>query len=142
MRAFAISALAALLATVSLLVAGPGGGLAAGGQGQTALTITFWSDGPQRSEPDVWTLRCAPPRGTHPKPAVSCRRLAAGGWKLVVPVREGAICTEIYGGPQEARVVGTLDGRRIWARFTRQNGCQISRWDRLSPWLFPAGGVR
>ena len=51
------------------------------------------------------------------------------------------VCTEIYGGPQKARVVGTVAGRRIWATFTRTNGCEIERWSRISPWLVPAGGV-
>ena len=50
-------------------------------------------------------------------------------------------CTQIYGGPQMARVVGTIAGRRVWATFNRTDGCQISRWERLSPWLLPAGGV-
>jgi hypothetical protein len=138
MRTFAMLTLAALGAVVVSV----SGGIAGGSQGQTALTITFWADGPQRSDPEVWTLRCSPARGSHPRPVVSCQRFASGGWKLVVPVRQGAVCTEIYGGPQEARIVGKLKGRRIWARFTRQNGCQISRWDKLSPWLLPSGGVR
>lgn len=137
MRAFVLVALALVL----------GGSVAAGaatgaaGQGRTALTITFWDEG-QRADPVVWTLRCDPARGTHPRPALACRKLEAGGRKLVVPVPAGAVCTEIYGGPQVARVVGMLDGRKVWARFTRTNGCQISRWDKLSPWLLPAGSVR
>jgi len=52
------------------------------------------------------------------------------------------VCTEIYGGPQRARVVGTVNGRRIFATFARSNGCEIDRWQRISPWLVPAGGVR
>jgi hypothetical protein len=50
-------------------------------------------------------------------------------------------CTEIYGGPQVARVVGVVQGKRIWARFSREDGCQIARWSRVSPWLLPPGGV-
>jgi hypothetical protein len=38
-------------------------------------------------------------------------------------------------------VVGTVKGTRIWTTFTRANGCEIDRWQRLSPWLLPAGGV-
>jgi hypothetical protein len=45
-------------------------------------------------------------------------------------------CTEIYGGPQVAEVRGTFKGRRIQARFTRANGCEIDRWDRHR-FLFP-----
>lgn len=60
---------------------------------------------------------------------------------LFAPVPKNVVCTEIYGGPQKARVTGTVGGNRIWATFTRQNGCQIDRWNRLSPWLLPPGGV-
>jgi hypothetical protein len=137
MRAFALFA---LVATVAALSAGGAG--ASGASSHTALTVTFWENGQRASDPDVWTLRCNPARGTLPRSALACRKLLAGGWRLVVPVPDSAICTQIYGGPQVARVVGQLEGRRIWARFTRENGCQIERWSRLSPWLFPAGSVR
>ena len=50
-------------------------------------------------------------------------------------------CTEIYGGAQAALVVGTVEGKRVWARLQRGDGCQIARWNRLSPWLLPPGGV-
>ena len=114
---------------------------AAGKTPGTALTVTYWENGANTSDRVTWTIRCNPARGTHPRPATACRRLEEGGWKLVAPVPASAICTEIYGGPQVARVVGVLQGRKVWARFSRENGCQISRWSRLSPWLFPAGGV-
>jgi len=42
----------------------------------------------------------------------------------------------IYGGPQTATIVGVLDGTRIDAAFSRQNGCEIARWDALGPDVF------
>jgi hypothetical protein len=51
------------------------------------------------------------------------------------------MCTEIYGGPQRARVVGTVKGQPVRATFSRTNGCEIARWQRISPWLVPPGGV-
>lgn len=137
MRTLAILALVAT-AAVGVAVAG---GSAASASDRTALTVTYWANGEKASDRDAWTLRCDPPRGTHPHPIVACRRLEAGGSKLVAAVPASAICTEIYGGPQVALVKGVLLGKRVWARFTRENGCQIARWSRLSPWLFPAGGV-
>jgi hypothetical protein len=51
------------------------------------------------------------------------------------------VCTEIYGGPQRARIVGTLVEKRLSVTFSRTNGCEIGRWNRVSPWLLPPGGV-
>ena len=68
-------------------------------------------------------------------------RLATGGVGLFAPTPRNIACTEIYGGPQRARIVGTVSGRRVWATFTRTNGCEIARWQRISPWLVPPGGV-
>ena len=54
-------------------------------------------------------------------------------------------CTEIYGGPERARVTGTIAGRAVDRRFSRTNGCDISDWERAQP-LIPvkpsAAGLR
>lgn len=42
------------------------------------------------------------------------------------------MCTQIYGGPEEAEVAGTFEGAQVQAIFSRQNGCEIDRWDRLA----------
>ena len=47
------------------------------------------------------------------------------------PVPKGVACTQIYGGPQIAIVSGTFRGRRVWARFSRVDGCQTERWNRV-----------
>ena len=108
----------------------------------SALRVTYWEDVAKPSESITWTLRCNPARGSLPRPARACSRLAAGGARLFAPLPRNIVCTEIYGGPQRARVVGTVNGRRIFATFARSNGCEIDRWQRISPWLVPAGGVR
>src|SRR5688500_6162217 len=51
----------------------------------TSLTVTYWSDGARISNRQQWTLRCAPPRGTLPRPGVACRKLATGGTRLFAP---------------------------------------------------------
>jgi hypothetical protein len=114
----------------------------AGTSSRTALTVTYWENGMSSAHRKTWTLGCNPARGTLPRPAVACRRLAAGGVKLFASIPSDVACTQIYGGPQVARVVGTVIGKRVWATFSREDGCAISRWERLSPWLLPAGGVR
>ncbi len=107
----------------------------------TALTVTYWADGANTAARVQWTLRCNPPRGTLRRAATACRKLTTGGARLFAGVPQDVACTEIYGGPQVARVVGRVKGTRVWASLSRTNGCQIARWNRLSPWLLPAGGV-
>lgn len=85
------------------------------------------------------TLTCDPVGGTHPQADAACRALAAHAGALE-PVAADVACTEIYGGPEKAVVEGTLAGRRVRASFSRENGCEIDRWDRLEP-LFRLGVV-
>ncbi len=46
-------------------------------------------------------------------------------------------CTEQYGGPDVAHVVGTIDGRLVDTRFHRADGCGIADWDLAQPILPP-----
>lgn len=107
----------------------------------TSLRVAYWEDGSKAAPDEVWTLRCNPPRGTLPRPTRACRRLAAGGPKLFAPVPPDMACTQIWGGPQKSRVVGTVAGKRVRTTFTRADGCEIGRWNTLSPWLLPPGGA-
>ena len=127
-----VLAVAALLAATLALAVTPAG---------TSLRVTYWEDGANEDASVTWTLSCNPARGTLARPGLACRRLAAGGPKLFAPLPKDIVCTEIFGGPQRARVVGTLAGKRVWATFSRQNGCHIGRWNRLAPWLLPPGGI-
>jgi hypothetical protein len=133
MRALVVALVAAGVATASAATAT---------SSTTALRITYWEDSAAPTKSVTWTLRCGPVAGSLPRPTRACRRLAQGGVELFAPTSKNAVCTEIYGGPQRARVVGTVGGKQIWATFARSNGCEISRWQRISPWLLPPGGVR
>jgi hypothetical protein len=124
------------------LLAGASAAAAPGASsGPTSLRVTYWEDGATPMPNAVWTLRCDPARGSLPQPGRACARLASGGAELFAPVRRGIACTQIYGGTQKARVVGSVLGTRVWATFTRTDGCQIGRWTRISPSLVPAGGA-
>ena len=130
--------LALALAGVALAA----GSAASGGSTDgITLRIAYWEDGTTLVPTSVWTLRCNPADGTLLLPGRACRKLARAGHDLFAPVPETAVCTEIYGGPQRARVTGSVNGARVWATFTRTNGCNIDRWQRLSPWLLPPGGI-
>jgi hypothetical protein len=45
------------------------------------------------------------------------------------------VCTMIYGGPQRARIAGTIGDRRIDRHFRRRNGCEIADWQYAVPIL-------
>ena len=72
----------------------------------------------------------------------ACKRLAGLTAAQLKPVPNDVACTEIYGGPATARVRGELAGKRVDARFSLTNGCEIERWDRNRVLLddAPAGG--
>jgi hypothetical protein len=130
-----------VLVVVASFLAACGSGSSAGTAAGTSLTVTYWPKGQHGGAMTAWRLRCKPAGGTLARPAVACRRLAAGGVAVFAAVPKNVVCTQIYGGPQTARVVGMLDGKRISSAFSRVDGCEIGRWNRLSPWLLPRGGV-
>lgn len=103
------------------------------------LTITLDETG--SGSPIEMTLTCSPTGGDHPDPEAACAVLAVVGAKAFAPPAKDEMCTEQYGGPQVATVVGTVDGTTVRARFSRTNGCEIGRWDTLAAVLGSSGGV-
>ena len=120
--------IAALVAAVGC-GAGSSATIATGSQ--TSLAITVWSEGRAEGAPARYTLRCAPASGTVAKPAATCRKLTAMT-NPFAPTPRDTVCTDQYGGPQEAVVTGTYKGRKLWIALTARNGCEISRWNRLA----------
>jgi hypothetical protein len=69
--------------------------------------------------------------------AAACRRARALATFLASeppPTRE---CTQIYGGPDAARVRGRIGSRAVDRRFARTDGCAIADWTRAGV-LLPA----
>ncbi|HEX2044943.1 MAG TPA: SSI family serine proteinase inhibitor [Gaiellaceae bacterium] len=97
------------------------------------LRVEFWPRGPGGAETTA-TLTCEPTGGTHPRPAAACAALAAHP-EALDPVPGEALCTQIHGGSETAAVSGTVSGERVEARFGRENGCEIARWDALDALL-------
>ena len=121
---------------LSLLVAagcgsGTGGGDAAEPPPRPRydLTITYWPEG-KDDESRTATLTCDPNGGTHPDPAKACAALDAHP-EALHPVPGDMACTQIYGGEQ----VALIEGDGVHAVLNRSNGCEIARWDALSPVL-------
>ena len=96
----------------------------------STLTVTVKAD--PAGAATTWTLQCDPPGGDHPDAAAACAAISAAA-KPFDPVPRGAICTEIYGGPQTATITGSWQGRPVTASYRRTNGCELARWDKLGP---------
>ena len=137
MRRLAPIAFVALTALALLSACGgddDGGSTAAGGP--TALEVELWPAGEGQGAAVTATLTCDPAGGDLPDPAAACAALAAEADALD-PVPADTACTELYGGPEQARITGTLAGAPVDAVLSRGNGCEIDRWERLLP-LLPA----
>jgi hypothetical protein len=100
---------------------------------RTELEITVWPQARRARPLRRWTLRCDPVGGSLPDARNSFSRLTADALRPLAP---GTVCTQIYGGPQTARVRGHVGGAPVNARFSRTNGCEIHRWDNVR-FLFP-----
>lgn len=119
---------------IAVAVAAVGWGASQGASGSTPatqLTISVWPDGRGSDSPTKWTLRCSPAGGTLPRPVAACGRLLAMT-KPFAPPRRGMICTDLYGGPQQAVIAGTFKGGKVWVLLAARNGCEISRAKRLA----------
>lgn len=100
----------------------------------TALTIEVSpGDGARTS---TYDLRCDPPGGDHPQPEQACDAIAAAGVDVFDPVPSDQSCTQVFGGPQTATITGTYAGRTVDATFSRSDGCEIDRWERLGTTVF------
>jgi hypothetical protein len=116
-----------------LPLAGCGGG--SGSSAAADLRITVWPQG-KAGASSTYTLTCPKGTGTLPAARAACSKLRQVGAAAFAPVPPGTPCTEIYGGPQTARVRGRLAGKAISTVFSRNDGCQSARWSRLE-FLFP-----
>lgn len=91
-----------------------------------------------------WTLSCgsdaAADGGDHPDAAAACAHLR-GLDAPFAPLPDDRFCTEVYGGPQTARVTGTWRGDDVDLRLSREDGCAIAQWDALGPLLPGPVGV-
>jgi hypothetical protein len=114
----------------------PTGDLASGGgiaQADNDLQVTV--DRGDGSAPEEWTLTCAGfVEGSHPEAEDACAHLA-GLDEPFAALPDDLSCTQQFGGPQTAHVIGRWGGEPVDVRLARSDGCLIAQWDALGPLL-------
>lgn len=125
----------ALLLVLAVVLAGCGGGGNTTHETTTNLTITYWLDGKGKGPQQQFNLSCDPTVGNVADPVAACAALKGPARAALDPTPLSSMCTELYGGPAEATIVGTLAGDWVSARLSRVNGCEIGRWQALSALL-------
>jgi hypothetical protein len=123
--------------TAVIVVAGLGCGSAssapsedAAADATTSLNIAFWPEGREDGTAKRWTLRCGPVGGTHTRKAAACSRLASIQ-RPFAAAPKNEVCTQVYGGPDQAVVSGEHRGQRVWVLLSLSDGCKIARFKQL-----------
>jgi hypothetical protein len=93
------------------------------------LVVSYDADGEGGEKPEPVDVKCAA--------AADCGAIASVPLEAFEPTPGDVACTQQYGGPEIATVKGTFRGEQVDATFTRQNGCEISRWEDVKPILDP-----
>jgi hypothetical protein len=87
----------------------------------TRLTITVTEAAP---DPIRIELRCG---GDDPCERSQLRKLE----RIAKPDDPTRACTLVYGGPEKARIAGTLAGEPVDVTVTRSDGCGIAEYEAL-----------
>ena len=82
----------------------------AGAGPTTSLKVTYWPHG-RTETATVWTLKCAPARGTHPLLGRSCLQLKANADALGAATKPCTILARA--GSPVARITGTWGGKTV-----------------------------
>jgi hypothetical protein len=133
--------LVALVALASLTACGSDAssdGAAPGGtdQADTRTSLTIDVTAGEGADPRTYRLTCDPAGGDHPQPQQACDAIAAAGAAVFEPVSSDSTCTTVFGGPQQGTITGTYEGKDVDATFSRKNGCEIDRWEKLGTTVF------
>jgi hypothetical protein len=127
---------AAALVLATAAAAGALAGTGAAAQPTVRLTVTFTRDG---GAPLVAHLRCNGSRASadgflrRVGAARACRHARRTAVFLARRPARGRACTQIFGGPERARVRGRIGARRIDRGLARTDGCRIADYDRVVP---------
>lgn len=88
------------------------------------LRVAVDPDGKGPQDASTKTVRCSAAGDS-----ALCGDVAALRLTDLEPAGEAVACTQQYGGPETATITGTLRGERVDLKFSRVNGCEISRWE-------------
>jgi hypothetical protein len=122
-----------LLLTAGLAACGSDEASPSAGKDATlaSLTVTVDDDGAKGSgAPRTLEVECAEPTDSR-----ACGAAAGISPADVRPPSADTACTMIFGGPEEATIKGTIRGAEIDAAFTRTDGCEIARWEKVQALL-------
>ena len=95
----------------------------------TSLRVIADEDGSGPAEEETLRITC---RSSADRRR-ACRTLRRLPREVFVPPQQPEVCTQQWGGPQTARIVGRLRGRQVDLRFDLSDGCAISRWELAAP---------
>jgi hypothetical protein len=129
-----VARVAALLIVVVVAACGESEDAGQSDMPATSVEVTLWPEGRSAGSGQRAILTCEPVGGSHPHAQDACAALESEPDALE-PVAGDVACTQIYGGPEEARIAGVVAGNAVDSMFSRTNGCEIDRWDRLAPVL-------
>jgi hypothetical protein len=68
-----------------------------------------------------------------------CRDALAMKKLLTTQPADDRVCTQLYGGPQTARITGTFGAQDVARDLKRTNGCEIEDWKQVDALLAPSG---
>jgi hypothetical protein len=126
------------LAIVLIAVAGLGAAAPAhAAKPATVLRVVADADGSGPQEAETLRITC---RSSGDRRR-ACRILRRLPREVFSPPEQPEVCTQQWGGPQTARIVGRVRGRSVDVRFDLVDGCAISRWELAAP-LLELTGVR
>ena len=114
------------------------------GQGNAELAIMVTSA--EGGKAVNYTLVCQngvpAAESQHPTAAAACTALK-GNVALLSPAPRPTdqACTQQYGGPEEATVTGSVDGKAVEAKFSLRDGCEIAQWKAAKDILGSTGGA-
>ena len=94
------------------------------------LVVTVDADGGEGQPAKELQVSCKEPTDSD-----ACGAAAGISKADLAPTADDVACTQQFGGPETATIKGTIRGEAIDASFSRTDGCEIARWDKVKPLL-------